>query len=179
MWKTLRQIDRIGIVSEPPPAGDESLRVAHALQSQILKVLGRALCIRHIDAGSCNGCELEIHALNNPIYNLEGLGIRFVASPRHADLLLVTGPVSKHMEIAVRRTYAATPEPKLVVALGDCGCTGGIFGESYASCGRVSNVIPVDVAVPGCPPSPTRILQGILTAISRPAAAAAGAAERS
>jgi len=176
MWKTLRQIDRIGIVSEPPPIADESLRVAHALQSRILDVLGRALCIRHIDAGSCNGCELEIHALNNPIYNLEGLGIRFVASPRHADLLLVTGPVSRHMAIAVRRTYAATPEPKLVVALGDCGCTGGIFGESYASCGRVSNVIPVDVAVPGCPPSPTRILQGILAAISRPATAAAGAA---
>ena len=121
---------------------------------------------RAIDAGSCNGCELEIHALNNPIYNLEGLGIRFVASPRHADLLLVTGPVSRHMEIALTRTYAATPDPKLVVALGDCGCTGGIFGEGYASCGRVSNVIPVDVAIPGCPPSPTRILAGILTAIS-------------
>ena len=95
----------------------------------------------------------------------KGLGIRFVASPRHADLLLVTGPVSKHMEVALRRTYEATPDPKLVVALGDCGCTGGMFGESYASRGRVSNVIPVDVAVPGCPPSPTRILQGILTAL--------------
>jgi Ni,Fe-hydrogenase III small subunit len=130
-------------------------------------VHARALCIRQIDAGSCNGCELEIHALGNPIYNLEGLGIRFVASPRHADLLLVTGPVSKHMEVALRRTYAATPDPKLVVALGDCGCTGGIFGESYASSGRVANVIPVDVTVPGCPPSPTRILEGILAAISQ------------
>jgi Ni,Fe-hydrogenase III small subunit len=105
--------------------------------------------------------------LNNPLYNLEGLGIRFVASPRHADLLLVTGPVSKHMEAALRSTYEATPDPKLVVALGDCGCTGGIFGESYASCGRVSNVVPVDVAIPGCPPSPTRILEGILAILER------------
>jgi Ni,Fe-hydrogenase III small subunit len=168
MWKTLRQITHVGIATEPPPASDDGLRLREALQQRIRSVLGRALCIRHIDAGSCNGCELEIHALNNPIYNIEGLGIRFVASPRHADVLLVTGPVSRHMEVAVRRTYAAAPDPKLVVALGDCGCTGGIFGESYASCGRVSQVIPVDVAVPGCPPSPTRILQGILTAISGP-----------
>ncbi len=169
MLKTLRQIASIGIVTEPPPSTDDTLRIRESLSERIRDVLGRALCIRHIDAGSCNGCELEIQALNNPIYNLEGLGIRFVASPRHADLLLVTGPVSRHMEVALRRTYEATPDPKLVVALGDCGCTGGIFGESYASCGRVSNIIPVDVAVPGCPPSPTRILQGILTALSRSA----------
>jgi Ni,Fe-hydrogenase III small subunit len=167
MLKTLRQISRTGIVTEPPPLSDDTLRIADALQSRILEVLGRALCIRAIDAGSCNGCELEIHALNNPLYNIEGLGIRFVASPRHADLLLVTGPVAKNMEVALRRTYEATPDPKLVVAIGDCGCTGGIFGESYASCGRVSNVIPVDVAVPGCPPSPRQILSGILTAISK------------
>src|SRR5246127_4172736 len=167
MLKTLRQIASVGIASEPAPAPDESLRLREALQARILTVLGRALCIREVDAGSCNGCELEIQALNNPLYNLEGLGIRFVASPRHADLLLVTGPVSKHMEVALRRTYDATPDPKLVVALGDCGCTGGIFGESYASLGRVSNVIPVDVAIPGCPPSPKRILQGILAALSR------------
>lgn len=166
MLKTLRQIASIGIVSEPPPESDNSLRIRAGLQEQISAVLGRALCVRHIDAGSCNGCELEIQALNNPIYNLEGLGIRFVASPRHADLLLVTGPVSRHMEVALRRTYEATPDPKLVVALGDCGCTGGIFGENYASRGRISNVIPVDVVVPGCPPSPTRILQGILAACS-------------
>lgn len=166
MLKTLRQIASIGIVTEPAPAADESLRVRQQLEERILAVLGTALCIRHVDAGSCNGCELEIHALNNPIYNLEGLGIRFVASPRHADMLLVTGPVSRHMEVALRRTYEAIPDPKLVVALGDCGCTGGIFGESYASRGRVSNVIPVDVAIPGCPPSPTRILQGILAALS-------------
>src|SRR5271165_4588454 len=175
MWKTLRQIYRTGVITEPPPAGDDALRVentlrlADALQARILGILGRALCIRAIDAGSCNGCELEIHALNNPLYNIEGLGIRFVASPRHADLLLVTGPVAKNMEVALRRTYDATPDPKLVVAVGDCGCTGGIFGESYASCGRVANVIPVDVAVPGCPPNPRLILSGILTAISRAA----------
>jgi Ni,Fe-hydrogenase III small subunit len=122
--------------------------------------------VRHVDAGSCNGCELEIHAANNPYYNLEGLGIKFVASPRHADLLLVTGPVSRNMEEALRRTYDAMPDPKLVVAIGDCGCEGGIFGENYASRGRVANVIPVNVAVPGCPPEPAAILRGILTAVS-------------
>src|SRR5512145_3157026 len=174
MWKTLRQIHRAGIATEQPPSADDTLRVAEALERGIRDVLGRALCIRAIDAGSCNGCELEIHALGNPLYNLEGLGIRFVASPRHADLLLVTGPVSKHMEVALRRTYDATPDPKLVVAVGECGCTGGIFGEGYASRGRVSNVVPVDVTVPGCPPSPRQILAGILTAISR--AKPAGAA---
>src|ERR1044071_9948551 len=160
MLKTLRQIASIGIVTETPPEPDDSLRVREGLQESIRTVLGRALCIRQVDAGSCNGCELEIQALNNPLYNLEGLGIRFVASPRHADLLLVTGPVSKHMEVALRRTYDATPDPKLVVAVGECGCTGGIFGESYASCGRVSNIIPVDVAIPGCPPSPAAIMSG-------------------
>ena len=139
---------------------------AQRLQADVLENFAGALTIRHVDAGSCNGCELEINALNNPYYNLEGLGIKFVASPRHADMLLVTGPVSRHMEVALKRTYDATPEPKLVVAIGDCGCTGGIFGESYASRGRVSNVIPVDVAVPGCPPTPLAIMQGILTAIS-------------
>jgi len=167
MLKTLGKICRTGIITEPSPPSDESLRIVDALQSRILEVLGRALCIRAIDAGSCNGCELEIHALNNPFYNIEGLGIRFVASPRHADLLLVTGPVTKNMEVALRRTYDATPDPKLVVAIGDCGCTGGIFGESYATCGRVSTVIPVNVAVPGCPPSPRQILGGILTAITK------------
>jgi Ni,Fe-hydrogenase III small subunit len=165
MLKTLRQIAKVGIATEPPPAADETLRIREALDERIKAVLGRALCIRQVDAGSYNGCELEIHAINNPIYNLEGLSIRFVASPRHADLLLVTGPVSKHMEVALLRTYEATPDPKLVVAIGDCGCTGGIFGESYASRGAVSRIIPVDVAVPGCPPHPTRILQGILTAL--------------
>jgi Ni,Fe-hydrogenase III small subunit len=166
MFKTIKSIATVGIVTEAPPAPDPQLRVGEMLHARIRALLGRALCIRHVDAGSCNGCELEIHALGNPIYNIEGLGIKFVASPRHADLLLVTGPVSNNMRLPLQRTYAAIPDPKLVVAIGDCGCTGGIFGESYASCGRVSNVIAVSVAVPGCPPSPTRILQGILTAIS-------------
>ena len=167
MQKIIFQIARTGIVSERAPAADESLRqVAGRLNDEVLKLLGRALAIRHVDAGSCNGCELEIHALNNPYYNLEGLGIKFVASPRHADMLLVTGPVSRNMEVALKRTYEATPEPKLVVAIGDCGCDGGIFGENYASCGRVANVIPVDVAVPGCPPEPGAIIQGILTAVA-------------
>jgi len=170
MLKTLHTICRIGIASEAPPASDDALRLGDALQARIRDILGRALCIRHVDAGSCNGCELEIHALGNPIYNIEGLGIKFVASPRHADMLLVTGPVSRHMELALRRTYEATPDPKLVVAIGDCGCTGGVFGENYASAGRVANVIPVNVAVPGCPPNPNRILAGILTAIAAPAA---------
>ena len=167
MFKILRQIARTGIVTEALP------QTTHAddatvprIQRELLDILGQALAIRQVDAGSCNGCELEIHALGNPYYNIEGMGIRFVASPRHADLLLVTGPVSRHMETALRRTYDATPEPKLVVAIGDCGCTGGIFGESYASRGRVSNVIPVDVAVPGCPPEPRAIIQGILTAVT-------------
>ncbi len=167
MLKTLRKIGSIGIVTEPAPAADELLRVRAALSEKIRTILGRALCIRHVDAGSCNGCELEIHALNNPLYNIEALGIRFVASPRHADLLLVTGPVTTNMETALRRTYQAIPDPKLVVAIGDCGCTGGIFGEGGASRGRVANVIPVDVAVPGCPPAPRQILSGILTALSR------------
>ena len=167
MYKTIRQIIRTGIVTETAPWTDESLRVtAERLQAEVLKRFHGALTIRHVDAGSCNGCELEINALGNPYYNLEGLGIHFVASPRHADMLLVTGPVSKHMEVALIRTYDATPEPKLVVAIGDCGCSGGIFGENYASCGAVSNVIPVDVAVPGCPPDPVAIMRGILTAVT-------------
>ena len=166
MLHILKQIARTGLKSEPPPAPAVEAAAVERLQADILRVLGRALAVRQVDAGSCNGCELEIHALNNPYYNIEGLGIRFVASPRHADMLLVTGPVARNMQIAVRRAYEATPEPKLVVAVGDCGCTGGIFGESYASCGRVANVIPVDVSIPGCPPPPLEILRGILTAIS-------------
>src|SRR3954447_25360990 len=166
MLYILRQIAKTRIKTEPAPAPADDMVVVARLQSDILRTLGRALTIRHVDAGSCNGCELEIHALANPYYNIEGIGIRFVASPRHADMLLVTGPVSKHMAIALRRTYDATPEPKLVVAVGDCGCSGGIFGETYATLGRVSNVIPVDVEIPGCPPSPTALLQGILAAIS-------------
>jgi Ni,Fe-hydrogenase III small subunit len=167
MFPMLRQIFRVGIVTEPAPSADEALTATtQRLSEAMLQQLGRALVIRHIDAGSCNGCELEIHSLNNPYYNLEAIGIKFAASPRHADLLLVTGPVAKNMEVAVKRAYDATPEPKLVVAVGDCGCTGGIFGESYASCGRVANVIPVDVSIPGCPPTPLQLMQGILAAIA-------------
>lgn len=171
MIPLILKIIRTGIVSEPVPPPREEFRQANSLRPEqihrdLLEILGRALAIRQVDAGSCNGCEIEIHALNNPYYNLEGLGIKFVASPRHADMLLVTGPVSRHMERALRIAYEATPDPKLVVAVGECGCNGGVFGESYASCGAVSNVIPVDVSVPGCPPPPLAILQGILTAVA-------------
>ena len=168
MWKILRQISRNGIRTEPAPEAGEAARVeVERIHGEILEILGQALTIREVDPGSCNGCELEIHALNNPYYNLEGLGIKFVASPRHADMLLVTGPVSRNMELALKRTYDAMPEPKVVVAVGDCGCDGGIFGESYASCGGVAKVIPVDVSVPGCPPPPIEILRSILTAVRR------------
>ena len=168
MRRTLLESIVRGPVTELPPKPDDKAlaELAGALDRAARRRLGRSLSIREVDAGSCNGCELEIHALNNAFYDLERFGLRFVASPRHADVLLVTGPVTHNMREALKRTYDATPEPKLVVAIGDCGCTGGIFGESYASCGRVSNVIPVDVAVPGCPPTPLAIMQGILTAIS-------------
>lgn len=166
MWQILRQITRTGVLTEAPPRVDDTtLAEARRIHDDLLAILGQALAIRQVDAGSCNGCELEIHALQNPYYNIEGLGIRFVASPRHADLLLVTGPVSRHMEEALRRTWDATPEPRLVVAVGDCGRDGGIFGTSYASCGGVSAVIPVDWVVPGCPPAPVDILRGILQAV--------------
>lgn len=164
----LQKIFKTGIVSEAPPQADPALRTREQeLHADILKVFGQAVAIRHLDAGSCNGCELEIHALNGPHYNIEGMGVKFVASPRHADVLLVTGPVSRNLETALKRTYDAMPEPKWVIAMGDCGCSGGLFGESYASCGKVSGVIPVDVEVPGCPPVPTALLQGILAAVSR------------
>ena len=167
MYPLLRQIFVTGIKTEAPPVADEALRTtAQRLEQAMLDTLGRSLVIRQVDAGSCNGCELEINALGNVYYNLEALGIKFAASPKHADMLLVTGPVAKNMETALKRAYECTPNPKLVVAVGDCGCTGGIFGESYASCGRVANVIPVDVSVPGCPPTPLALMQGILTALS-------------
>jgi len=166
MLHILKQIARTGTKTEPAPAPASEDVLVTRLQADIRKVLGRALTIRQVDAGSCNACELEIHALGNPYYNIEGLGIRFVASPRHADMLLVTGPVTKHMAIALRRTYDATPDPKLVVAAGTCACTGGIFGESYATVGKLSNVIPVDIEIEGCPPTPTQLLQGILAAVA-------------
>ncbi|MGZ5105127.1 MAG: NADH-quinone oxidoreductase subunit B family protein, partial [Usitatibacter sp.] len=145
MIPILLKILRTGLVSEPPDEAREQWRVrASQIQAEVLRLLGRALVIRHVDAGSCNGCELELTALNNPYYNIEGLGIRFAASPRHADMLLVTGPVSKHMEQALRIAYDAMPDPKLVVAVGDCGRDAGIWQGSYAVCGGVSSVIPVD-----------------------------------
>jgi Ni,Fe-hydrogenase III small subunit len=165
MFDVLSRMIRTGILTESPPTALEEIPVVETLQKHLLKVLGRALCIRQVDAGSCNGCELEIQALNNPYYNLEGIGIKFVASPRHADMLLVTGPVSVNMEEALKRTYDAVPDPKLVVAVGDCGCCGGVFGESYASRGAVANVIPVHHTVRGCPPNPTAILQAIVQTV--------------
>jgi Ni,Fe-hydrogenase III small subunit/formate hydrogenlyase subunit 6/NADH:ubiquinone oxidoreductase subunit I len=133
----------------------------------IQKILGRSLAIREVDAGSCNGCELEIVALNNPVHDIERFGIQFVASPRHADMLLVTGPVTRNMELALLKTHRAMAEPKVVVAVGACGISGGIFGENYASLGRVDKVLPVDVYIPGCPPRPQALLHGILLAVGR------------
>ncbi len=156
---------RTGILTEASRASAQASSAVRTLQADLWNILGRALCIRHVDAGSCNGCELEIQALHNPYYNLEGAGIQFVASPRHADLLLVTGPVSANMEEALKRTYAAVPDPKLVVAIGDCGACGGIFGRSYASRGSIANVIPVNHTIPGCPPAPAAILAGIFETV--------------
>lgn len=156
---------RAGILTESFANSSETSRVIESLQQGIWSVVGRALAIRQVDAGSCNGCELEIQALHNPYYNLEGLGVKFVASPRHADMLLVTGPVSVNMEEALKRTYDAVPDPKLVVAVGDCGVCGGVFGKSYASRGAVANVVPVDHFVAGCPPSPAAILKGIFEVV--------------
>ncbi len=168
----IERILRTGFKSEAPPAADPALRVREQdVHEEILRRFGRALVIRHVDAGSCNGCELEIHALNSPYANIEGIGVKFAASPRHADVLLVTGPVTRNLETALRRTYDAMPAPKWVVAMGDCGCgrgeIGELFGENYASCGKIANVIPVDVEVPGCPPDPVTLLQGILAAVNR------------
>lgn len=157
---TLRQVE-----VQPGPGLDES---AARLRERIHARLGRSLHVRQVDAGSCNGCELEIAAMSNPVYDLERFGIHLVASPRHADVLLVTGPVTRNMEIALRRTYDATPEPRAVVAIGACGCSGGIFGEgTYAAIGGVDRIVPVDVYVPGCPPTPSAIINGLLVAIGR------------
>ena len=166
MLKTLTKIIHTGILTEKPAQSPEATIANDLLQEKIWKILGRAIAIRHVDAGSCNGCELEIQALNNPYYNLEGMGIKFVASPRHADVLLVTGPVSINMEEALKRTFDAVPDPKLVVAVGDCGACGGIFGKNYASRGSVSEILPVHATITGCPPSPRALMQGILRAVS-------------
>jgi Ni,Fe-hydrogenase III small subunit len=152
-------------VTETAPALDEAGIAALAERVDIAarRRLGRSLSIREVDAGSCNGCELEIHALNNAIYDLERFGIRFVASPRHADVLLVTGPLSLNMRTALARTFAATPEPKWVVAVGDCAINGGVFASSYAVAGGIGGTVPVDLAIAGCPPSPEQLLTGLLT----------------
>ncbi|MEW6117940.1 MAG: NADH-quinone oxidoreductase subunit NuoB [Nitrospirota bacterium] len=167
MMRILYQIFRTGIVTEDIPweINAQIEAIGERLEEAVKERFKKSLTIRQVDAGSCNGCELEIHALNNPIYDCERYGIHFTASPRFADMLLVTGPVAHNMEIALRRTYDATPAPKLVVAVGDCACNGGIFGESYASLGGIDKVIPVDVAIYGCPPPPLAILSGIMRAI--------------
>jgi len=156
-------------LTEPAPSADDTALAALAgkVEAVARHRLGRSLAIREIDAGSCNGCELEIHALNNPYYDLERFGIRFVASPRHADVLLVTGPVTKNMVEALKRTYDATPAPKWVVAAGDCARDGGCFAGSYAVVGGVSQVVPVDLHISGCPPSPTRLLKGLLALLDQ------------
>jgi Ni,Fe-hydrogenase III small subunit len=163
MWNIVKLIARGGIATEPPPTSADGLRLeAERLHMELLTILGQALAIRHVDAGSCNGCELEIHALNNILYDLERFGLRFVASPRHADVLLVTGPVTANMREALERTHRATPDPKWVVAVGDCARNGGVFAGSAACVGGVSAVLAVDLHIPGCPPSPTALLQGLL-----------------
>lgn len=170
-----RLISRPGAASAPDsagaamvPCGAESLdSIGRQISYRARKMFGRSLHIREVDAGSCNGCEIEIVALNSPIYDIERFGIHFVASPRHADMLLVTGPVTRNMELALKKTYEATPEPRMVVAVGACGCSGGIFGRNYATCGAVDAVIPVDVYIPGCPPNPFALLHGILKAMGR------------
>ena len=148
---------------KPPIPGDPELEeLGKALQRESGRVLGRSLSIREVDAGSCNGCELELHALTNAFYDVERFGIRFVASPRHADVVLVTGPVTKNMREALERTYRATPAPKWVVAVGECACTGGLFRGSYACVGAVGEVLPIDLRIEGCPPRPTDILRGLI-----------------
>jgi len=167
MLRILEKQLRTGVVTEPAPSDDALDLVGLEVKRHIDRLFRGSLAIRQVDAGSCNGCELEIHALNNPYYDVERFGIHFVASPRHADVLLVTGPVSRHMETALRRTWMATPSPKYVIASGSCACDGGEFGISYASCGAVENVIPVDIKIPGCPPAPIDLLKGMLGAFSK------------
>jgi len=164
MLRLFAKTFKTGIVTEriKTPDNAELERLGIEIKRHIDKQFSGSLAIREVDAGSCNGCELEVHALNNPIYDAERYGIHFVASPRHADVLLVTGPVSRHMQTALLRTYEATPSPKWVVAVGDCAVCGGEFGTSYASCGAVSNVIPVDVTISGCPPTPETLLTALL-----------------
>lgn len=167
MFRQLRCAFRAGIVTEPPPAMGEVELLGVRLGEEIRRRFGRSLAIRQVDAGSCNGCELEIGGLTGPHYDLERFGLHVVASPRHADCLLVTGPVTRNMAEALKRTWEATPDPKIVIAVGDCGHDGGIFAGSYAVVGGVSDVIPVDAVILGCPPSPRALLAGLLDALGR------------
>ncbi|MDK9706654.1 MAG: NADH-quinone oxidoreductase subunit NuoB [Desulforhopalus sp.] len=168
MFSVLGRIFKTGCLTEKLPLHDQDVvQLGEVCRKEIARVFGSSMAIRMVDAGSCNGCELEMHALNNSFHDIERFGIHFVASPRHADLLLVTGPVSRHMQAALKGTYDATPEPKLVIAMGDCAVDGGEFGISYASCGAVAGVIPVDAVIPGCPPTPLQLLQGILELLGR------------
>jgi Ni,Fe-hydrogenase III small subunit len=168
MYSVLGKIFKTGCLTEKLPDPDKTAsQLESDYQKEIVRIFGKSLAIRMVDAGSCNGCELEMHAVNNSFYDIERFGIHFVASPRHADLLLVTGPVSRHMQAALIRTYDAMPDPKLVIAMGDCGADGGEFGTSYASCGAVANVIPVNAAIRGCPPTPLQLLLGILELLKR------------
>jgi Ni,Fe-hydrogenase III small subunit len=169
MRRTLLQGVTHAPLTEPPPQADEAAlaELAASVNRAARARLGRSLSIREVDAGSCNGCELEIHALNNAFYDLERFGLRFVASPRHADVLMVTGPVTKNMREALERTYNATPDPKWVVAVGACARDGGIFAGSYAVAGGVGGVIPVDLHIPGCPPSPKALLAGLLALLQK------------
>jgi len=163
-----RKIWHTGMATELLQIGDPAaIEIGHALERRIQRLFGRALAIREVDAGSCNGCELEITGLASPIYDMERFGMHFVASPRHADMLLVTGPVTRNMEIPLRRTYEAVASPKFVVAVGDCAKTCGVFKDSYAVVGPVDRVIPVDISIAGCPPEPTDILRGILEGLDR------------
>jgi Ni,Fe-hydrogenase III small subunit len=169
------KIRRTGLVTEAlPDAAPDAIAIAREIDASARALFGRAVAIRHVDAGSCNGCEMEVAGLPGPIYDMERFGLHFVASPRHADLLLVTGPVTRNMAVALRRTWEATPDPKRVVALGECARTCGVFAGSYAVAGPVDTIIPVDVHVDGCPPEPADILRGILAALGRPAAGGGG-----
>jgi Ni,Fe-hydrogenase III small subunit len=174
MRRTLAESLVRGPLTEPAPAPDDAAlaELAAAVDLAARRRLGRSLSIREVDAGSCNACELEIHALNNAFYDLERFGLRFVASPRHADVLMVTGPVTRNMAEALVRTHAATPDPKWVVAVGNCAVDGGLFAGSYAVVGGVSELLPVDLHIRGCPPSPTALLKGLLALLERPTAAA-------
>jgi Ni,Fe-hydrogenase III small subunit len=164
----LAKIRRTGIATEILQARDpDAVEIGRAIEQRVARLLGRALAIREVDAGSCNGCELEIAGLAGPVYDMERFGLHFVASPRHADVLLVTGPVTRNMEVPLRKTYEATPAPKLVIAVGDCARTCGVFAGSYAVVGPVAAVVPVDVHVTGCPPEPANILRGLLEAVGR------------